>query len=121
LAREPIRRFLYHHGINVLIRQQIVINVVSGDTVIVLALGAVCLKTLDGTIVGKPTAAAAPIDIFRKALRDETGLLVFAVTIPPCRRGPHDKLRIIVLNSHHGVNTGVRLIVCHLQETSATR
>jgi hypothetical protein len=46
-------------------------------------LGAVCPKTLDGTIVGKPTAAAAPIDIFRKALRDETGLLVFAVTIPP--------------------------------------
>jgi hypothetical protein len=33
-------------------------------------LGAVCPKTLEGTMVGKPTAAAAPIDIFRKVLRD---------------------------------------------------
>jgi hypothetical protein len=32
-------------------------------------LGAVCPKTLAGTMVGKPIAAAAPIESFRKSLR----------------------------------------------------
>jgi hypothetical protein len=39
-------------------------------------LGEVCPKTLDGTMVGKPAAAAAPSDVFINVLRDDTALFV---------------------------------------------
>src|SRR5580698_7022483 len=35
-------------------------------------LGDSCPKTLEGTMVGKPTAAAAPREVFRNVLRDDT-------------------------------------------------
>jgi len=47
-------------------------------------LGEVCPKTLEGTIVGKPTAAAAPSDVFKKFLRDERrGFVRLFISLSP--------------------------------------
>src|SRR5260370_15433813 len=50
-------------------------------------VGASCPKTLDGTMVGKPAAAAAPSDVFRNVLRDDTVVFVLSfMCCPPSRQ-----------------------------------
>jgi hypothetical protein len=46
-------------------------------------LGESCPKTVDGTMVGKPAAAATPSEVFRKVLRDDIVDVIFFVM-----RGP---------------------------------
>src|SRR5216683_4366647 len=49
-------------------------------------LGESCPKTLDGTMVGKPAAAAAPSDVFRNVLRDD--MMVFVLSFMLCLSFP---------------------------------
>jgi hypothetical protein len=49
-------------------------------------LGAICPSTLDGTIVGKPAAAATPAAVFTKLRREIRFVLIFIAFLLPRTR-----------------------------------
>src|SRR6266446_2285896 len=79
-------------------------------------LGESCPKTLDGTMVGKPAAAAAPSDVFRNVLRDDTVVFVLSfISVSPSHQltcEGDDLCVLLCLDDKLGSEETLRLILC---------